>query len=148
MGKTLARHFHPIKTETLLISRKLNKPFHRPLFMDNQQITEVEVHKHLDVFFSYDCTLHAHINFVKEKACKRINTMRKLKFELDRNSLEIIYFTFIRPLLEYANVVWDNCTQYDILELDKIQNEAAGIVTGTTNLSLYKRFMTMLNGKL
>ncbi|MEW8513156.1 MAG: hypothetical protein AB2608_20155, partial [Candidatus Thiodiazotropha sp.] len=48
--------FNPIKTETLLISRKLNRPFHPSLFMDNQQITEVEVHKHLGVFFSYDCT--------------------------------------------------------------------------------------------
>ena len=78
---------------------------------------------------SYDCTWHAHINFVKEKAWKRINTMRKLKFELDRKSLEIISFTFISPLLEYANVVWDNCAQYEKLELDKIQNEAARIVT-------------------
>ena len=91
--------FNPIKTETLLISRKLNKPFHPSLFMDSQKITEFEVHKHLGVFLSYDCTWHAHINFVKEKAWKRINTMRKLKFELDRKFLEIIYFTFIRPLL-------------------------------------------------
>ena len=60
--------------------------------------------------------------------------MRKLKFELDRKSLEIIYLTFMRSLLEYANVVWDNCTQYEKLELDKIQNEAARIVTGTTKL--------------
>ena len=67
--------------------------------MDDQQITEVEVHKHLGVFLSYDCTCYAHINFMKEKAWKRINTMRKLKFELDRKSLEIIYFIFIRPLL-------------------------------------------------
>ena len=102
--------------------------------MDDQQITEVEAHKHPCVFLSYDCTWHAHINFVKEKVWKRINTMRKLKFELDKKSLEIIYFTFIRPLLEYANVVWDNCTQYEKLELDKIQNEAARIVTGTTKL--------------
>ena len=43
--------FNPIKTETLIISRKLNKPLHPSLFMDNQQITEVEVHKHLGVFF-------------------------------------------------------------------------------------------------
>lgn len=68
--------------------------------------------------------------------------MRKLKFELDRKSLETIYFTFIRPLLEYGDVIWDNCTQYEKQELDKIQIEAARIVTGTTKLisiqSLYE----------
>ena len=51
--------------------------------------------------------------------------MRKLKFKLDRKSLETIYLTFIRPLLEYGDVIWDNCTQYEKNELDKIQNEAA-----------------------
>ena len=60
--------------------------------------------------------------------------MRKLKFKLDRRSLQIIYFTFIRPLLEYADVVWDNCSQYEVNELEKIQNEAARIVTGATKL--------------
>ena len=60
--------------------------------------------------------------------------MRKLKFTLDRKSLETIYFSFIRPLLEYADVVWDNCTQYEVDELEKIQIEAARIVTGATKL--------------
>ena len=60
--------------------------------------------------------------------------MRKLKFKLDRKSLQIIYFTFIRPILEYADVVWNNCTQYEVNELEKIQNEAARIVTGATKL--------------
>ena len=61
--------------------------------------------------------------------------MRKLKFQLDRKSLQTIYFSFIRPLLEYADVVWNNCTQYESNELDKIQNEAARIVTGATKLA-------------
>ena len=61
--------------------------------------------------------------------------MRKLKFQLDRKSLETIYFSFIRPLLEYASVVWNNCTQYESSELEKIQNEAARIVTGATKLA-------------
>ena len=60
--------------------------------------------------------------------------MRKLKFKLDRRSLQTIYFSFIRPLLEYADIVWDNCTQYEVNDLEKIQNEAARIVSGTTRL--------------
>ena len=34
--------------------------------------------------------------------------MRKLKFKLDRKSLEIVYIAFIRPLLEYGDIIWDN----------------------------------------
>ena len=51
--------------------------------------------------------------------------MRRLKFILDRRSLEIVYTSFIRPLLEYGDTIWDNCTLYEKQELDKIQNEAA-----------------------
>ena len=58
--------------------------------------------------------------------------MRRLKFKLDRKSLEIIYITFIRPLLEYSDVIWDNCTRYEKQELDKLQNEAARTATGAT----------------
>ena len=69
--------------------------------------------------------------------------MKKLKFKLDRKSLEIIYTTFVRLLLEYGDVIWDNCTQYEKLELEKFQNEAARIATGTTKLvslnSLYNK---------
>ena len=46
----------------------------------------------------------------------------------------MFYFSFIRPLLEYADVIWDNCFQYEANELEKIQNEAARIVTGATKL--------------
>ncbi len=60
--------------------------------------------------------------------------MRKLKYTLDRKSLEIIYLSFIRPLLEYADIVWDNCTQYEKDAVEKIQIEAARITSGATRL--------------
>ena len=60
--------------------------------------------------------------------------MRKLKFHLDRKSLEIIYTSFIRPKLEYCNEIWDNCADYEKEDLENIQKEAARIATGTTKL--------------
>ena len=69
--------------------------------------------------------------------------MRKLRFKFNRKSLEIIYTAFIRPILEYGDVVWDNYAQYEKEELEKIQHEAARIATGTTRLisitSLYNK---------
>lgn len=126
--------FNPSKTESLVFSRKHYKPVHPPIIFDNQIINEVNSHKHLGLTFSTDCTWHNHLIQLKTKAWYRINIMRKLKYVLDRQSLQTIYFTFIRPLLEYADVVWDNCTQYEANELEKIQIEAARIVTGTTKL--------------
>ena len=91
-------------------------------------------HKHLGLIWSNDLSWQEHLDYIKTKAWCRINVMRKLKFQLDRNSLQVIYMSFIRPLLEYADVVWDNCAQYEKNEIEKIHNEAASIVTGAAKL--------------
>jgi hypothetical protein len=46
------------------------------------------------------------------KASSRLNIIRKLKFKVDRKSLEHMYFSYVRPILEYADVIWDNCPNY------------------------------------
>ena len=117
----------------MILSRKHNKPFHPPLSMNQNLINNVNSHKHLGLTFSQDCSRHDHLELVKTKAWLRINIMRRLKFQLDRKSLQTIYL--IRPLLEYADVVWDNCTQQEAKDLEKIQNEAARIVMGETKLA-------------
>ena len=126
--------FNPNKNESLIISRKINKPDHPPVFMSNQEINEVQFHKHLGIYIASDCSWHKHIVYVKSKAWSRINAMRKFKYTLDRKSLETIYIAFVRPILEYADVVWDNCTQQEKHEIEKPQLEAARIATGTTKL--------------
>ena len=83
-----------------------------------------------------------HINTIIAKTSKQVAVLRKLKFKVSRNFLETMYLIFIRPLLEYAGEVWDNCTPADSERLEKIQLEAARIVTRLTFyasiLSIYK----------
>ena len=55
--------------------------------MQTVQIQEVSSHKHLGLYFSNDCSWHQHIDYIKQKA------------------LETIHLTFIRPLLEYGDVI-------------------------------------------
>ena len=58
-----------------------------------------------------------------------------LRFTINQISLETIYFAYIRSILEYANILWDNCTHQQCNEIEKkIQNEAGRIVTGATKL--------------
>ena len=42
-----------------------------------------------------------------------MNILRAFKFKLDRNSLERMYFSFVRPVLEYSTTVWDNYSNED-----------------------------------
>ena len=134
--------FNPSKTQSLLISRKHNKPFHPPILMNNTIIQEVENHKHLGITLSSSGTWHEHISSIKQKAWQRINALRKFKFTLDRHSLEIMYKTFIRPTLEYADTVWDNITLAEQDDLERIQLEAARIISGATRLVSFENLYT------
>ena len=87
-------------------------------------------HKHLGVIISDDCKWNSHIESIINKVTKYIATLRKLKLILNKNTLEKMYLTYIRPLLEYACEVWDNCGSTNSSLLEKINLEAARIVTG------------------
>ncbi len=58
--------------------------------------------------------------------------MRLIKFKVKRKSLNQIYISYLRPIIEYASIVWDNCTIFEKDSLEKIQYEAARTVTGLT----------------
>ena len=47
LAKLLLVTFNPTKSESLLISQKVNAPIQPHIFMNNQQLTEVTYHKHL-----------------------------------------------------------------------------------------------------
>lgn len=133
--------FNPNKNESLLITRKRNKQYHPRLKMGNTEVKEVTEHKHLGLTISSDCTWNQHINQISDKAWKRIGSLRRNKFVLDRRSLNKLYITYIRPLLEYGNIIWDNSTLANKKYLDTIQVEAARIITGGTKLcSLHKLY--------
>ena len=102
--------------------------------MNGVHVSPATDHKHLGLLLSGNGTWQSYIEYIKAKAWKRINIMRKLKFELDRKALETIYLSFIRQILEYADILWDNCSMHEKEDLDRIQDEAARIVTGATKL--------------
>ena len=53
--------------------------------------------------------------------------MRKLKYTLSRNALNRIYLYPLLPIIDYASLVWNGCTQHDSNTLQMIQIEAARI---------------------
>ena len=132
--------FNAAKTKSMLFSRKkmANLP---PLFFNGTMLENSKSHKHLGVTFNSNVKWNNHINEIYTKACRRINILRMTKLKLDRKSLGKLYIGFIRPILEYGGIVWDNCSihEYDLLE--SVQLEAACIITGlrkgTSHVKLY-----------
>ena len=68
--------------------------------------------------------------------------MIPLKYKLKRHTLDTIYKSFVRPILEYADIVFDSCTEYLKTDLENMQMIAARVVCGTkrytSHTQLYK----------
>ena len=71
-----------------------------------------------------------HITKIYEKACDRLKIRRMLKHQVSHKVLINIYFSFIRSVLEYADIVWDNCTLHESNLSESVQVEADRIITG------------------
>ena len=98
--------FNPNKTEAILFTLKRNVSYPELVF-NNTPVNFVEHHKHLGLTLSHDGKWHEHIQSISSSASKVLGMMRKIKFSLNRKSLNQIYLSILRPLLEYASIVWD-----------------------------------------
>ena len=72
--------FNPNKSVALLVSHKVSHLLHPPLLVENTPINEVEVHKHIGLYLSNDCSWHQRINYIKEKGC--VVSVRQIKLIL------------------------------------------------------------------
>ena len=61
-----------------------------------------------------------------------------------------MYISFIRPVLEYCDSIWDNAQPDSKRQLEAINVEAARTITGATKLKFVAsiRFLPILAGKL
>ena len=104
-SKTWLVKFNSSKTVSLTVKNKhigqtLNQ---ENLLLDGQIIANVNTHKHLGVILNSNLTWTDHINYVCEK---RLDAIRLLKYKCDRKTLEVFYFSFVRPILEYGQILY------------------------------------------
>ena len=79
--------------------------------------------------FGSNHTWNLHIDEVVEKAYSRLGILRRFKYNLDRRTLQKIYFSFVRPILDYADIILDNIPYYLVNKIESIQLERNGLGT-------------------
>ena len=124
-------NFNPQKTKLMNVSLKKNPPFDQyPIFFNNVQLGHENMQKHLGLTFNDKLTWTNHIDNIIKGVGKMGDVLTKLKYSLNRSTLETIYFSFVRPKLEYASLIWDNCSELNKIRLENVQLKFARIVTG------------------
>ena len=93
--------------------------------MNQQPLIRVNHHKHLGLILDDKMTWKIHLNSNIAKANRLIGTIWKLGINIPRYCLTNYYICYIRPILEYACVCYDNITEEQSKSLEKVQRRAA-----------------------
>ena len=120
--------FNPDKTEIMLFSNT-DVRYNFNFSFNGNNIPITMSHTHLGVTLTGDAKWNNHIENIILNVSRHLG-MRKLKYRLSRQNLEKLYLVYIRPIFEYACEIWDNCGVCYSTKLEKLQLDAARIVTG------------------
>ena len=85
------------------------------------------VHKHLYLGVTLDDHLSwsTHITNITNKATKMLNFLKRHLSKCSVDTKANAYFLMVRPVMEYACVVWDPHYQTQVSMLEKVQRRAA-----------------------
>jgi hypothetical protein len=76
---------------------------------------------------------------VSKKANQRLGLLRRTFTSIPQDAFNIVFKTYIRPLLEYGNVLWSPYLAKDIDMLERVQRRATRLVPTCRNLSYPER---------
>ena len=119
---------NPAKTETLTVKRTKNREVQ--LQVGGERIKEVKSHKHLGVHLQSDGKWGRQVDSMIEKANVRLNILKKLNHQFRRNTLQALYKSYVRPIMETSDTVWQDLTLGEAAQLEKTNQKAMGIITG------------------
>ena len=103
--------FNAAKTEVLTITN--NPSLHPPPRFCNQALNETTSHKHLGLIFHWSLTWHLHISTLHHRAMSIVNAVKKIKNFLPRYSLLVLYSAYVLPIVDYGDIIFENCTTTD-----------------------------------
>ena len=128
------------QAQKVIFSRKTKKLPLPSLVFNNNNVLQTSSQKHLGV--TLDVSLE-HLNNVLNKVNKTIGLLHKLQNLLSRSTLITVYKAFVRPHLDYGDILFDETYNSSFREkLESIQYNAClaltGAIRGSSKEKLYQ----------
>ena len=140
-AKNIGFSFSVGKTIALTFSRK-NKP---DLYLEGLRITYKDEHKILGMIFDRKLSWKSHVQYVADRAKKRLNIMRMLsnvKFGVSRHHMITLYQNVVLSVIEYGSTVYVNAPKTTLKMLDSIHLTGLRIALGAFKSSPVENIKT------
>ena len=117
------------QAQEVIFSRKTKKINHPPTF-NKSTVSQSTSQKHLGVIRDASLSFEEHLISVQSKTNKTICLLHKLQNTLPRQALITIYKAFVRPHLDYGDILYDQAYNASFHQkLEKIQYSACIAIT-------------------
>ena len=133
--------FNPQKCEFLRIANKKHTILAQ-YNVQNKPIKEVNHAKYLGVTISQNLSWSEHIKQITSKANRTKGFLQRNLHNCTPTIKDRLYKAMVKPIIEYAAVVWAPYTKRDIDMIERTQRQAARFVT--SNYSRYASVTQML----
>lgn len=115
------------KTVFMSITNKVSK-FNFQYHLNNVPLRKVYQYKYLGITIASDLSWTEHVRQVSKKAMSKLFFIKRaLSFATHETKL-LAYVTFVRPVLEYASIVWFPHTANNIAILERVQRKAVRFI--------------------
>ena len=131
------------QAQEVVFSRKSHILAHPPVLFKNVPVKKCSIQKHLGIHLDEKLNFNHHVKEKITKANKGIGVIKKLSNTLPRDALLTIYKSFVRPHLDYGDIIYDQPQNESFCnKLENIQYNAAlaitAVIRGTSKTKLNK----------
>ena len=93
------------KAQQVIFSRKVKKNPHPPLTFNSNQVNKTSSQKHLGIILDESLSFEEHLKTISIKTNKTLYLLRKLQNLLPMPALITLYKSFIKPYLDYGDII-------------------------------------------
>ena len=95
-------------TDPNATANQINNDLHNQLVFNNNTVHETSTQNHLGVFLDFQLNFREHFDNMLNKVNKTIGLLQKLQKSLPRPTLLKICKAFIRPRLDFGDIIYDH----------------------------------------
>ena len=131
------------KKQEVIFYRKIDKIDHPPLYFNQNFVKPSWTFKNLGMLLSTKLDFSLHLKNVQNKVNKTIGLFHKLHNTLPRTSLITLFKSFVRPHLDYEDIIFDRVSDTSFHQnIESVQYNAALAITvavwGASREKLYQ----------
>ncbi|GAA49593.1 DNA polymerase epsilon subunit 1 [Clonorchis sinensis] len=108
-----------------------------------EDITRIDAKKDLGIWLSPNLSLSLHLEKPAQKAFAVLRVIRRTFSRITRMDFQILYGTYVRPLLEYDNPVVYSRRTKDVILIERVQRAATKMVAGLKSMDYETRLVVL-----